>query len=118
MTTIHSGCSIHAHLDTQDTLAQQNVAHSAVNVVANGVTGADHVAVLELHGLGTGSAQLAGHNDLATLGAGLHDEAQHTVAGPGPSEKHNSQMRMLAGFWVLAWLIRKIDTSSINDCHS
>lgn len=35
----------------------------------------------ELHGLGTGSTELAGHNDLATLGTALHDEAEDTVTG-------------------------------------
>ena len=35
----------------------------------------------ELHGLGTGSTELAGHDNLATLGTALHDESQNTVAG-------------------------------------
>ena len=35
----------------------------------------------ELHGLGTGSTELAGHNDLATLGTALHDETEDTIAG-------------------------------------
>jgi hypothetical protein len=34
----------------------------------------DHEAVGELHGLGTGGAQLAGDDNLATLGARLHNE--------------------------------------------
>lgn len=34
----------------------------------------------ELHGLGTGSTELSGHNNLATLGTGLHDETEDTVA--------------------------------------
>ena len=36
----------------------------------------------ELHGLGTGSTKLSGNDDLATLGARLHDEAEDTIAGP------------------------------------
>jgi hypothetical protein len=34
----------------------------------------------ELHGLGTGSTELSGNDDLATLGARLHDEAEDTIA--------------------------------------
>jgi hypothetical protein len=41
----------------------------------------DHEAVGELHGLSAGGAQLAGDDDLAALSAGLHDEAEDTVAG-------------------------------------
>jgi hypothetical protein len=36
----------------------------------------------ELHALGTGGPELSGNDDLATLGTRLHDEPQHTVAGP------------------------------------
>jgi hypothetical protein len=41
----------------------------------------DHEAVGELHGLGTGGTELAGDDNLATLGAALHDEAEDTIAG-------------------------------------
>lgn len=59
---------------------------SAVDEVAGGLTGVDHEAIGELHGLGTRSAQLTGDDDLATLGARLHDEAQDTVAGTADGE--------------------------------
>jgi hypothetical protein len=36
----------------------------------------------ELHALGARGAQLSAHDDLATLGSALHDEAKHAVAGP------------------------------------
>lgn len=68
-------------LDTEDTLAEQNVTGGAVDEVLGGLTRVDHEAIGELHGLGTGSTELARDNNLATLGARLHDEAQHTVAG-------------------------------------
>lgn len=42
----------------------------------------ERCAYRELHALGSGSSQLAGHNNLATLGTRLHDEAQDTVACP------------------------------------
>jgi hypothetical protein len=46
----------------------------------------DHEAVGELHGLGTGSTELTGDDNLATLGAGLHDEAEDTIAGTTDGE--------------------------------
>jgi hypothetical protein len=46
----------------------------------------DHEAVGELHGLGAGGAELAGDDDLAALGAALHDEAEDTVAGAADGE--------------------------------
>lgn len=56
------------------------MAGGVVDEVVGGLTGVDHEAVGELHGLGTSGAELAGDDNLATLGAGLHDEAQDTVA--------------------------------------
>ena len=53
-----------------------------VNELLGGLTGVDHEAVGELHGLGTGSTELARDNDLATLGTGLHDETEDTIASP------------------------------------
>jgi hypothetical protein len=46
----------------------------------------DHEAVGELHGLGTGSTELARDDNLATLGARLHDEAEDTIAGTSDGE--------------------------------
>lgn len=68
-------------LDAQDTLAEQDVAGSSVDELLGGLAGVDHEAVGELHGLGTGGTELAGDDDLAALGARLHDEAEDTVAG-------------------------------------
>lgn len=50
------------------------------------LTGVDHEAVGELHGLGTSSTKLTRDNNLATLGTGLHDESEHTVACTSDSE--------------------------------
>jgi hypothetical protein len=52
-------------------------------MVATGthLSGVDHETVGELHRLGTSSTELARDDNLATLGAGLHDEAEDTVAG-------------------------------------
>ena len=68
-------------LDTQDTLAEQDVTGGRVDELLSGLTRVDHEAVGELHGLGTGSTELSGDDDLAALGARLHDEAQDTIAG-------------------------------------
>lgn len=62
------------------------MAGGAVDEVAGGLTGVDHEAVGELHGLGTGGTQLTGNDDLATLGAALHDEAEDTIAGTTDGE--------------------------------
>eukprot|EP01136_Pigoraptor_vietnamica_P011651 Opistho-1_new@50747 len=67
-------------LDAEHTLAEEDVAHGRVHVVARGLARVDHEAVRELHALGTLGAELARHNDLAALGAVLHDEAENTVA--------------------------------------
>jgi len=67
-------------LDTEDTLAEEDVAGGVVNEVLSGLTGVDHEAVGELHGLGTSGAQLAGDDNLATLGTRLHNETEDTVA--------------------------------------
>lgn len=73
-------------LDTEDTLAEEDVTGGAVDELLGGLTGVDHEAVGELHGLGTGSTELSGDDDLAALGARLHDEAQDTVAGTTDGE--------------------------------
>jgi len=73
-------------LDTEDTLAEEDVAGGGIDEVLGWLTGVDHEAVGELHGLGTGGAQLAGDDNLASLGAGLHDEAEDTVAGAADGE--------------------------------
>lgn len=40
----------------------------------------------ELHALGTGGPELSGDDNLATLGARLHDEPQDTVASPSDGQ--------------------------------
>lgn len=59
---------------------------SLVNEVNTGLTGVNHETIGELHALSTGSAQLSGYHDLATLGVGLHDEAKNTIAGTSDGE--------------------------------
>lgn len=73
-------------LDTEDTLAEQDVAGSSVDEVVLGLTRVNHEAVGELHGLGTGGTELAGDDNLATLGVGLHDEAEDTIASTTDGE--------------------------------
>ena len=53
---------------------------SGIDEVLCGLTGVDHETVGELHALGTGSTQLSGDDNLATLCATLHDEAEDTIA--------------------------------------
>lgn len=74
------------NLDTQDTLSEENVAGSVIDEVLGGLTRVNHEAVGELHGLGTGSTELTGDDNLATLGTGLHDEAEDTIASTSDGE--------------------------------
>ena len=71
---------VHLDLDTKDTLTKHDVPDGVVNKLNGGLTGVDHEAVGELHGLGTGSTKLARDDNLATLGTGLHDETENTIA--------------------------------------
>lgn len=58
----------HDHdLDAEDPLAQKDVAVSGIYILLNGVSRRNHVAVAELHRLGTLRAQLSGHGHGATL---------------------------------------------------
>jgi len=70
------------NLDTQYTLLEENVSDGVVNKVASGLTGVDHESVGEFHGFGAGGAELARDDNLTTLGTGLHDESENTVACP------------------------------------
>jgi hypothetical protein len=45
-----------------------------------------YVTYSKLHALGTGGPELAGNDDLATLGAALHDKAEDTVACPSDGQ--------------------------------
>ena len=76
----------HLDLDTEDTLPEHDVSDGVVNVVNGGLTGVDDEAISELHGLCTGSTELAGDDNFAALRARLHDEAKHTIAGTTDSE--------------------------------
>jgi hypothetical protein len=67
-------------LDTKDTLTEENVTSGVVDEVLSGLTGVDHEAIGELHGLCASGTELARDNNLATLGAALHDETEDTIA--------------------------------------
>mmetsp|Transcript_15213 Transcript_15213/g.42884 ORF Transcript_15213/g.42884 Transcript_15213/m.42884 type:complete len:280 (-) Transcript_15213:156-995(-) len=82
--------------DSDNALSHENVTHGGVRVDLAGMSGLDHVAIAELHALGTLSAELSGDDDLATLGGGLHHEPDHTVART--SHGQPSQQLELEGF--------------------
>ena len=73
----------HLNLDTKDTLTEHDVPDGVVDELDSGLTRVDHEAVGELHRLGTSSTELSRDNDLATLGTGLHDETEDTIASTG-----------------------------------
>lgn len=73
-------------LDTEHTLSEENVSDGVVNKVTSGLTRVDHEALSELHRLGTSSTELAGNDNLTTLGARLHDESEDTVTSSSHSK--------------------------------
>ena len=77
---------LHLDLDTQDTLSEENVSDGVVDEVNSGLTRVDHETVGELHRLGSSGPEFTRDNDLATLGARLHDESEDTVTGSSHSE--------------------------------
>lgn len=68
------------HLDTNDTLTEEDVTAGRVHVVTGWLTGVDHETINKLHGLGTLSTELAGDDDFATLCAVFNNETDDTVA--------------------------------------
>ena len=79
----HEDCEYaHLNLDTKDTLTEHDVPNGVVDEVKGRLTGVDHETVRELHRLGTRGTELAGDDNLATLGTGLHDETEDTIASP------------------------------------
>ena len=70
----------HFNLDTKDTLTEHDVPDGVVDEVKGRLTGVDHETVRELHRLGTRGTELARDDNLATLGTGLHDETENTIA--------------------------------------
>jgi hypothetical protein len=79
-------CDSHLDLDTEDTLSEEDVSDGVVDKVTGGLTRVDHETVGELHGLGSGGTELSRDDDLATLGARLHDESEDTVTGSSHGE--------------------------------
>jgi hypothetical protein len=82
------------HPDAEHTLAEEHVTDGNIDEVLGRLTGLDHVAIAELHGLGTLSAELTGYGDLATLGLVLHDEPEHTIASPNEMKQKGVSGRL------------------------
>merc|ERR1719333_616007 len=77
------------NLDSKDSLSQEDVSASHVNIIVDWVSGVDHQTINELHGLGSLSSQLAADHNLATLSSGLHDETEDTIACSSDSKTSN-----------------------------
>merc|ERR1712096_427965 len=93
------------NLDAKDTLAEEHVAHGGVDEVTAWVTSLDHVSVAELHALSTLCPELPRHDNLTPECTALHDEAEHTVAGPADgeaSEELVTEGLSLSLFWTTA----------------
>jgi len=70
-----------AHAHTQNALTQQHVSNGGVDVDLTRIARLEHIAVAELHALGTLRTQLPRHLHFATTSTVLHDVAHHTVTG-------------------------------------
>ena len=91
---IQAHCTKHSWLLT---LSEQHMAHGGVNIVVNRVPTVDHEAIHKLHGFSPLSSKFPRHHDLAAFGPTLHDEPQHTIAGPSgaqEAERHVSSPDM------------------------
>ena len=66
--------------DTKNALTHEDVAARMADVVTLGLTCRDKVAILELHRFRALGSKLSADDDLATLGAILHDETDNAVA--------------------------------------
>ena len=75
-----------AHVATNHTGTHFEGAGGLVDVDLVGVTTLDHVAVVELGSLRTGTTKLTGNDYFSTLSTRLHDEAKHTVGGTTAGE--------------------------------
>lgn len=82
------------------------------------MSGVDHETIGELHRLGTSGAQFAGDDNLASLGSGLHDETEDSVARAARGEKR-SQLGFVRA-WVLppARRIRQVRYATHEDSIS
>ena len=69
------------HLHSEHTLLDEDVADSLIDELLAGITGLNHVSLLELHGISTLLAELSGHNNLASLGTSLQSAANDSVSG-------------------------------------
>jgi len=75
-----------AHTHTENALSQQHVPNGGVDVDLARIARLQHVAVAELHALGSLRTQFAGHLHFATTSTVLHDVPHHTVAGLSDSQ--------------------------------
>lgn len=70
------------HYDAQNTPCEEHTAHRSVNIVVDRVSTVDHQLIHNLHGLGSLSLELPSHHNLTALDPSVHNEPQHTEAGP------------------------------------
>lgn len=66
--------------DTNDALSQHDVTHSGVNILGGSEARLNHISISIFLRLSSLPPELTGHNNLSTLGARLHDEAEDTIA--------------------------------------
>merc|ERR1739848_369594 len=87
--SVHAGLVVwleNLHLNTENTLSEEDVSDGGVDVFPGWVTGVDHHTVDKLHSLRSLASDLTTDNDLATSGALLHHESEDTVGGSSDGE--------------------------------
>ena len=83
-------------LDTEHTLLDEDVADSLIDEFLAGITGLDHVTLLELHGVSTLLAKLTRDDDFTTLGTSLESTADDSVSST--ADRKTSEQLVLASF--------------------
>ena len=84
------------HLHTEHTLLDEDVADSLIDEFLAGITGLDHVTLLELHGVSTLLTELTRDDDFATLGTSLESAADNSVSSTADGK--TSEQLVLASF--------------------
>jgi len=82
--SVHAGLVVwleNLHLNTENSLSEEDVSNGGVDVFPDWVTGVDHHTVNKLHSLRSLASDLTADNDLATSSTLLHHESEYTVGG-------------------------------------
>lgn len=82
-TILSSGIVGHHDLDfnSNNSLLEENMSNSYVNVIVSRLSSVDHVSGLELHGLSSLLLEFSGNDDLASSGSFVDNSSDDGVGG-------------------------------------